>query len=144
MKMMPPISKFMTPMPHTIGHEISIKTAFAMMREYRIRHLPVQDAGQLVGILTDRDAKLALSFGKADDLLTRDVMTEDPYTIEPEMPVAEVVKEMASHKYGCAVVRQRNGKIVGIFTATDALRVLHETLETFYRPSPEIGLYSRG
>ena len=144
MKMMPTISKYMTPMPHTIGRDISLKTAFAMMREYGIRHLPVQEAGTLVGVISDRDAKLASSFKGSSDFTVDDVMVEEPYTVEPETPLAEVVKEMAAHKYGCAMIRQRNGKIVGIFTATDALRVLHETLEMFYRPAPEAGLFSRG
>ena len=65
MKQMPQIQKVMTPMPQTIGKDIPVETALSMMREHRIRHLPVQEAGKLVGVLTDRDLKLAASFAEA-------------------------------------------------------------------------------
>jgi acetoin utilization protein AcuB len=132
MKQMPQIQKFMTPMPHTIGKDIPIKTALSMMRDHQIRHLPVQEGGRLVGILTDRDVKLAASFKGAQDLKVEEVMSPDPFTISPEVSLDYVVLEMAKHKYGSAVIAQGNGKIVGIFTAVDALRVLGETLEAFY------------
>lgn len=137
MKQMPQIHKYMTPMPHTIGEDISIKKALEMMRQHRIRHLPVLKGGELVGILTDRDLKLAASFKGSDEMKVEDVMTEAPYAVTPETELDRVVLTMAEYKYGCAVVEQANGKIVGIFTANDALRVLGEQLPAFYRHAAE-------
>lgn len=137
MKQMPQIQKFMTPMPHSVGLNIPVKTAFSMMREHRIRHLPVQEGGKLVGVLTDRDVKLASSFSGPGDLTVEDVMTPDPYTVAPELSLDQVVTEMAEHKYGCAIVRQDNGKVVGIFTTTDGMRVLGEMLGSHYRPGSQ-------
>lgn len=134
MKQMPKIEKFMSTTPHTIGQNISVRKAYDLMKEYNIRHLPVEDAGRLVGIITDRDIKLAASFGGAKVLSVEDVMTQDPYTVTPHCPVNEVVLTMAEHKYGCAIVKQENGKVVGIFTATDGLRVLGEVLQGNYKP----------
>lgn len=136
MKQMPMIEKYMTAMPHTINSSMPIKTAMQMMRENRIRHLPVQDGGKLVGILTDRDIKLASSFEGAAELTVDDVMSPDPYKISPKSPLDQVVFEMAEHKYGCAVIQQENGKVVGIFTATDGLRVLGEILKGNFKPIP--------
>jgi acetoin utilization protein AcuB len=133
MKHMPQVQKFMTPMPHTVGIDIPLKTAMGLMREYNVRHLPVQDAGHLVGILTDRDIKLASSFQDAANFKVVEVMSPEPYTVAPEVPLDRVVIEMAAHKYGCAIVKQPNGKIVGIFTAVDGLRVLGELLKTNYK-----------
>lgn len=133
MKQMPQIQKVMTAMPHTIGKDIPLKTALNLMREHRIRHLPVQDGGKLVGILTDRDVKLASSFTDAENLRVSEIMSSDPYTASPEAPLDLVVLEMAERKYGCAIIQQRNGKVVGIFTAVDGLRVLGETLGSFYK-----------
>ncbi len=133
MKQMPKIDKFMTSMPHTINPSQPIKTAMEMMREYNIRHLPVQDGGKLIGLITDRDVKLVSSFTHAQELLVEDAMTPDPYTIRPDAALDHVVFEMAEHKYGCAVVKQENGKVVGIFTAVDGLRTLGEVLQQNFK-----------
>jgi len=133
MKQMPRIDKFMTTLPHTIGSDIPLDTAVKMMKEQGIRHLPVQTAGKLVGVLTDRDVKLALSFAGASSLTVQDVMSADPFTAVPDAPLDQVVFAMAEHRYGCAVIEQSNGKTVGIFTATDGLRVLGDMLNEHYR-----------
>lgn len=136
MKQMPHIHKFMTAMPHTIGRDIPIKKALETMRLYGIRHLPVLEQGELVGIITDRDVKLAASFKGADDLSVDDVMTPEPFAVVPEAALDQVVAEMAERKYGCAVVCQENGKVVGVFTATDGLRVFGEILKTTFKNDP--------
>ncbi|MCM0606278.1 MAG: CBS domain-containing protein [Xanthomonadaceae bacterium] len=133
MKQMPQIQKYMTTQPHTIGKDISIDRALSMMREYRVRHLPVQEGGKLVGVLTDRDLKLAASLAGSDPLLVEDVMTPEPYTVSPNVPLNHVITEMAEHKYGCAIIQQENGKVVGIFTATDGMRVFGEFLTENYK-----------
>ena len=133
MKQMPMIEKVMTPMPHTVGNDIPVKTAYDLMKQHRIRHLPVQKGGELVGVITDRDIKLATSFSGPTELTVEDVMTPDPYSVAPRAALDEVGLEMAEHKYGCAIVRQDNGKVVGIFTAIDALRYLAQLTQEHYK-----------
>lgn len=123
----------MSTQPHTIGFDMPVKTALNMMRENRIRHLPVENGGRLVGIVTDRDIKLVSAYNHDETYKIEDIMTAEPYTVRPQAPVNEVVLEMAEHKYGCAVVQQENGKVVGIFTANDGLRVLGEMLEGYFK-----------
>lgn len=134
MKQIPKIEKYMTPMPHTINASLPLKKAVNMMRESGIRHLPVQDGGRLLGIVTDRDVKLAASFSGADGLTVEDVMTPDPYHVPPQAGLDEVLTEMTERKLGCAVVQQENGKVVGIFTATDGLRAFCEVLNSRFKP----------
>ena len=129
MKTVPPVSQVMTAMPHSINSDGSIHKAVDMMREHSFRHLPVQKGGEVIGVLTDRDIKLASSFEGADKMSVDDVMTPDPYVVRPETSLQEVVANMAEHKYGCALVIQGNGKLVGILTATDIMRILAEFLE---------------
>ena len=133
MKQIPKIEKYMTAMPHTIGRSISMEKALELMRTHQIRHLPVQEGGKLVGVLTDRDIKFASSFATDGSLKVEDIMTPEPYTVKPQTPLDSVVLEMAEHKYGCAIIVQENGKVVGIFTAVDGLRVLSEVLVQNYR-----------
>ena len=62
-------------------------------------------------------------------------MTPDPYTVKPRTALDDVVAEMAEHKYGCAIVVQDNGKVVGVFTAVDGLRAFHDVLRENYKPA---------
>lgn len=133
MKLMPSIQKVMTAMPHTIGADISLKKAKAMMSELHIRHLPVLQGGKLVGVLTERDVNLASSLMGAADMKVDDVMMPMTYTVRPDAPLNRVVAEMAERKYGSAIVQQENGKVVGIFTAVDGLRCLADVLREHYR-----------
>lgn len=135
MKQMPRVDKYMTPMPHTINSDVNISVAEKMMRDNGFRHLPVRNAAHLVGVITERDIKLARSFSQSDKLLVEEAMTADPYTVRPHAPLDEVVMEMAERKLGCAVVKQENDTIVGIFTASDGLRALADVLENNFKKS---------
>jgi acetoin utilization protein AcuB len=119
------IDDVMTPQPFTIGREQTLAVAHAMMDEHGIRHLPVLEQGEIVGILSQRDlffletiAGVNLGIDRVDDAMTQDV-----YAVGPEARVPKVAHEMAEHRYGCAVVMERE-RVIGIFTATDALRLL--------------------
>jgi acetoin utilization protein AcuB len=129
-KAVPPIRELMTLQPHTIGREQPMSVAHRMMREHRIRHLPVLQGGKLVGVLSDRDLNLVETLREVDPsrVLVEDAMSADPYAVSPDTPLDVVVSAMAEHKYGCAVVLQ-NAKVIGIFTTVDACRALARFLQ---------------
>lgn len=123
------IENFMTHSPHTINSDLPLKLARDMMKKYQVRHLPVLASGHLVGIVSDRDLSLADRLDPEGRLLVKDVMTPDPFTVNTGANLGDVVEEMATHKYGSTVVFAKN-KVVGIFTALDALRVISDALNT--------------
>ena len=129
-KAIPPISKYMTTSPHTIGVEQTLDVATKMMHDYKVRHLPVLHGGQVVGILSARDIALVETLSGVDPkvVVVEEAMTQQPYVVDASTLVTEVASEMASHKYGAVVVMQ-NHKIVGVFTTVDACRVLAELFE---------------
>lgn len=128
-KAIPTVQKYMTTSPHTVGREQTLSFAHGLMREFHIRHLPVLDGGKLLGILSERDITLVESLAGVDPskVTVEDAMTPEPYSISPDAALDEVVGDMATHKYGSAVVMQNN-KVVGIFTTVDALRCFAELL----------------
>ncbi len=133
MKSEPTIQKFMTTQPYSIEASEKIASAVRLMSEKGIRHLPVTRQGSVVGLLSDRDIKLAMGIPglDIDALPIIDFATEKPYVIEPETPIGQVAVTMASKHYGSAIVVQ-NGKLVGIFTTVDACRALAEIVATRY------------
>ncbi len=122
------VDEFMTYSPHTINSGLPIKEAGKMMKKYGVRHLPVQLAGHLVGVITDRDLKFAASFDKKNELLVDDVMTPDPFAVLPGTALGKVVEKMATNRYGCTVIQQKDGRVIGIFTAIDGLRAIGDAL----------------
>ena len=103
------------------------------MSELGVRHLPVMNQGEIVGIISDRDIKLASGIEgiDADKFPVIDVCAGNPYRVEPDTSLRDVANTMASKHYGSAIVVQ-NGKVVGIFTTVDACRALAEIIETRY------------
>jgi acetoin utilization protein AcuB len=122
-KPMPAIRAHMTPSPHSIGRDQPLSRAHEMMREHRIRHLPVLDAGALVGVLSDRDLHLIETLRDVDPARVdvEEAMSPVAYAVPPDTPLDEVLDQMAAHKYGCAVVMQSQ-HVVGIFTTSDVCR----------------------
>ena len=119
------IDKFMTPMPHSIAPNQTLRAAHQMMRSHGIRHLPVLEGGRLVGILSERDLHLVETLDEVDlDAVTVDeAMTPEPYTVGPHAHLRTVASAMADHKHGSTVIL-RGGRVIGIFTTIDALRAL--------------------
>ena len=127
--LMPPISRYMTKQPWTIGRDAKLTEAHELMRQHAIRHLPVLEAGKLVGILSERDVYLFERFLHLDAAIAvEDAMTEDVYAVSCEESLDAVVAGMAERKLGSAVVTNRGGIIEGIFTTVDGMQVLADVL----------------
>jgi len=131
MKRNPQVIAFMTPFPHSIDVDAPLEDARKLMHGRRFRHLPVISGGEIVGVLTDRDIKLVLGpdFGSPDEreLRVRDAYVERPCVVPASTPVAKVARVMAQNRIGSAIVT-KHGKLVGIFTVTDACRALAEII----------------
>ncbi len=119
------VADAMTRVPFTVGADAKLIAAHRTMNRHRVRHLPVVDHGELVGILTQRDLYFLETIRgvDAEEDVVKDAMSPDAYAVAPTTPLANVVKTMVRKRYGCAVVMKR-GKVEGIFTTTDALRLL--------------------
>jgi acetoin utilization protein AcuB len=119
------VYRYMTPCPQTIQRDATLADAREAMSRYGIRHLPVLDGHDLVGILSDRDLAVAEKLSDVFRVAVAEIMSLDPYVALPEVTLAVVAGEMATHRYGAVVVVDR-GNVVGVFTATDALRAIGE------------------
>lgn len=123
------IAKFMTQSPHSIGATQTLDKATKLMREHRVRHLPVLRGGKLVGMVTDRDIKLIETFRDIDptEVPVEDAMSEAPYCVAADTPLHEVCSTMAERKLGSAVIMD-GIHVTGIFTTVDACRALSQVL----------------
>jgi acetoin utilization protein AcuB len=118
----PSIKAVMTPFPWHVDLDEGVSHAKAVMRERGIRHLPVTDGGELVGIVTDRDIGLVENAtrepAERGALKVRDACVLDAYVVELSEPLDRVLYEMAERHIDSALVVKR-GKLAGIFTSSD-------------------------
>lgn len=121
---MPPISRYMTRIPHAIGPRDKLSAARAVMRRHHIHHLPVIDDDKLVGIVSDRDLVGSKSF---DDRVA-DAMTAHVVEVHEATTLDEVIPLMQAGRFNSVVVTGADG-VEGIFTSADALRAFADMLQ---------------
>lgn len=124
----PAVRKYMSTSPITIGPVALRAEALMLMRGKKIHHMPVVDNGKVVGLVTDGDLA-ELVVGADTKSTVRELMRTKPYMVSPEALVEDVVREMALNKLGSAAVVVDNGRVVGMFTATDGLRAFADYLK---------------
>jgi acetoin utilization protein AcuB len=121
----PTIERFMSREPVCIERDATVGEAWRRMVETRARHLPVLHGARLVGVVSHRDLLRLETAVNIDRLRCpiSDAMVTPVYSVAPTASLHEVVRHMAGLKLGSAVVVDE-GRVVGIFTTTDALRAL--------------------
>jgi acetoin utilization protein AcuB len=101
--------------------------AFRMVQTLGFRHLPVVDQGRLVGVLTDRDIRLATSSLSTTPHSAGDpvslAMNSPVLTADPLDPIEDAARIIRDRKIGCLPVMD-GGELVGILTSMDLLDAL--------------------
>jgi acetoin utilization protein AcuB len=103
------------------------------MRKHKIRHVPVQRDGEVIGIVSERDLhRWASKTSSATDrtvVLAAEAMIPNPYVVPFDTPLSEVAAEMNRRRIGSALV-VRHGKLAGILSVMDICRILASVLDT--------------
>lgn len=118
----------------------SVRTAWGLLREHQIRHLPVVENGKLVGIVTDRDIRLvfpsAITAGEREqdphDVLeqvsVQEIMARQVVTVTSDTSVADAARLLVERRIGGLPV-VRGEHLVGIITKDDILNAFVEVME---------------
>ncbi len=133
------VGERMTRNPVTIEETASIDDGLHLMRERKVRRLPVLDAsGKMVGIVSDKDLLHAapspatsLSVHELHYLLAKltikQVMSSPVISVSSDTPLEEAARVMADNKIGGLPVLDGE-QLVGIITETDVFKILAELL----------------
>jgi predicted transcriptional regulator len=107
------------------------------MDKHHIRHIPVQQDGRVVRIVSERDLHHLVDrfLPKTNKvrIRARDIMV-DPYVVIFDTPLNKVALEMAKRQIGSAIVLHHE-KLAGILSATDICRILAEIFESEFSPT---------
>ena len=122
----------MHPRPITVTPDDTLADAMRLTRQHRIRHLPVVlPTGELAGILSDRDLRLAMPspLTVPDDERARfleetpigAVMTREVITASPLETIEDAARTLHRHRISSLPVVNARGDLQGILTETDIL-----------------------
>ena len=125
------IDAVMSPTPFIVDAKTTLADAQKEMKTHGIRHLLVSEEGTLVGVLTEGNVKSALSFREKGDRLPTvgDICNPEFVVVPRGSSLADVARQMGAQKLSCVVVIDDEERASGIFTTTDACRVLSLLLE---------------
>ena len=119
------ISEWMNRKPLTIEESDDLERIEALMREFRVRHLPVMRGRKLVGVVSHRDFIRALEMSRRrvtrERIWAMEIMTRDLFTLTPKSSVADALRLLIENKIGCVPVVS-DGALVGLVTDTELLR----------------------
>ena len=146
------VNDLMTVNPLLVAPHTKLKDVVRMMRVEGYRQLPVVEEGShLVGIVTDRDVRLAINsplFNGAaernrvllDTLTVADCMTPSPLTVTPDTPAYRAAEMLIVFKVGALpVVEAGTSVVVGIVTTSDVLGAfVTEQKRSLFTPEPTI------
>jgi len=119
----------------TVDVNDSMQNAVGLLKEHRIKMLPVTEKGKLAGIVTDRDLKRASAsdatsleihelFYLLSKIKIKDIMTKNPVTVPPDYTVEETAELLLNHKISGVPVLDAAGNIAGVITQTDLFKVI--------------------
>lgn len=115
------VEQVMTTPVITVTPETLAGPAWELLQEHHFRHLPVVRFGRLVGMVSDRDLRMARTL--AEEPTVGDLGRADVTTVERDTPVEEASRLMLEQKIGALPVVQ-DGALVGIVTESDLFRML--------------------
>jgi CBS domain-containing protein len=112
------ISELMTPKVISVSPDDPLSVAREHFRANNIHHLLVIERGRVVGVISVREV-----IGKPADATVGSVMARNVMTVGPDTSTRDVATAMIGRGHGCVPIVDC-GRIVGIVTTTDLLRVL--------------------
>lgn len=121
------VEDLMTRQVYTVGPEASIRAAISLMNRYRVSSVVVMENDKPIGILTDRSFLQQIGKNRLVDLrLTkvRTLMSTPLVEISPEASVDDALTVMRNKHIKKLPVTSK-GKLVGIITSNDILRLRH-------------------
>lgn len=133
----------MSPHPITVTTTTTYAEAIKLLEQNAIRHLPVVEDGEIVGIVSDRDIKEISGFSISD-------ISEDPsgfqarlqtpigsiyhsdfISVSPDTELEEIVDVLLEEKIGAVpVVDSHSLQVMGIVSYIDVLQAVKNAIES--------------
>lgn len=109
----------------SVTRDTTVLEAIKMLSEKNIGALPVIEEGKLLGIFSERDyaRKIILKGKTSNDTPVKEIMTENPYTVEPGQTLEDCMAIMSDRHIRHLPVMQDN-TVVGMISVSDVVKAI--------------------
>jgi CBS domain-containing protein len=125
----------------TIDVDEAATQGFRLMKKYNIRHLPVTEGAEIIGMLSTRDLTRALNeesrfldWNELDEnnfnehVCAGELMSWPVKTLDIRSELTHVLELMISEKLSSVILTQQDGRVAGIISTEDMLRAFWKLL----------------
>ena len=133
------VKDILIPKLMTIDSQSTMQDASKFMQQNKFRHLPVTNGKEIIGIISDRDIKLATVMGPADYKANGHIQSHKRVSEFMSSPVLKaritdrievLIRDMISFKVSCFVIENESGEDIGIITTEDLLITFLDVLDS--------------
>lgn len=126
---MPTAGSVMTTRVVSVREDATLRQALALLDELDVRHLPVVNASrEVVGLVSDRDLLRVRKTATALEQPVSLVMSADVLSVDAETDLVDVIDVMLEHRVGAVPVMDGDGRLSGIVSYVDVLRLAAKEL----------------
>lgn len=135
------LKEIMTKDPVTLNIDESFCRVAQIFQEKDIRHLPIVNSqGLILGIISQRDLNRITSPKKGPNgeylydpaeltkYILKQHVIQKVFSLSPEDTLEKALEIMAEKKLGCMPIADSEGRVVGIVTVTDLLKLFLKAL----------------
>ena len=133
------VHEIMTHNPISVDVSATVRQAAERLFDLDVRHLPVLENNELIGMLSDRDLKGyrwsyaqllddATNDAELPDTLVAELMTGSVLSVSPDSDIKEVIDLIKDHKVGAVAVVGPENNLVGIVSYVDVLTAAYDRL----------------
>lgn len=117
------VNQYMSRKVLTVTRDTDFHRALDLMRSRRIHHLPVVEAGRVIGMVAERDVLLAAAnFGPAE-VPVGEIMSAPAICVADSALLKNAARLLVEKRIGSLPVLDANDELVGIITETDIFKI---------------------
>ncbi len=117
------VNQYMSRGVLTVSPDTDFRQALDLMRSRKVHHLPVLDAGRVVGVVAERDVLLAAANFGAAQVPVGEIMSSPPVCVADRALLKDAARLLVEKHVGSLPVLDSNDALVGIITETDIFKI---------------------
>lgn len=118
------VNQYMSRTVLTVTPDTEFHRALDLMRSRGVHHLPVIDAGRVVGLVAERDLLLAAANFGSSEVPVGEIMSQPAVCVAETAQLKEAARLLVEKHIGSLPVLDSKGGLVGIITETDIFKIM--------------------